>query len=340
VNILVRVDSYPEIALGHLNRCIKLSASLREYGHNITFISYDDSAAKELLYETDFDCKFVPFKINDQQGRREEFSQLEIFSDSIDLVLVDSYNVDKTYFDMLYKYFPSIVYLDDLGLNFDVDLVINPSCKAIEIGYIAKRSLCGMQYVILSDEYRMGRTEVLDTKRRSILVTMGGIDHYDLSSRVIPILEKISPKIEVNIVVGPYYENIESIRIAVQKSCLKINVFKKISNIAPIILESNIALTAGGFTAYELAAMSTPAVGVALWENQYNNIECLSNQGALIPLYYCQSREFDHKLFESLSVLMSDNNLLTSMSVNARNAVDGEGANRISRKITQYYDCR
>ena len=338
MKILVRVDAYPDIALGHLNRCVNLGISLRECGHSVTFLSYNDSATQEILSRTGFEYKLIPFKINDKQSKREELSQLEALSDSIDLLLVDSYNVDNDYFDFLNQCFPMIAYLDDLGLDFNVDLVINPSCKVTESDYKAKKALCGMQYVILGGEYRVGRVMALNTKKCSILVTMGGIDHYDLSSRVIPILEKISLEIEVNIVIGPYYENTKSIKTAAKKSRLTINMFENVSNIIPIILESDIALTAGGFTTYELAAMSTPSVGVALWENQYSNIECLSNKDALIPLYYSQGQGFDQELTKALSMLVNDNNLLMNMSEKARNAVDGNGANRISKEITKRYE--
>jgi len=338
MKILMRVDAYPDIALGHLNRCVNLGIGLREYGHSVTFLSYNDSTTQEILRKTGFEYKLIPFKINDKQSKYEELSQLENLSDLIDLLLVDSYNVDNDYFDFLSQSFPRMAYLDDLGLDFNVDLVINPSCKVTEGDYKAKKVLCGMQYVILGSEYRVGRVTMLNTKKCSILVTMGGIDHYDLSSRVIPILEKISLEIEVNIIIGPYYENTRSIKTAAKKSRLTINIFENVSNIIPIILESDIALTAGGFTTYELAAMSTPSVGVALWENQYSNIECLSNQDALIPLYYSKGEGFDKELSKALSSLINDENLVMSMSKNARNAVDGNGANRISQEITKRYE--
>jgi UDP-2,4-diacetamido-2,4,6-trideoxy-beta-L-altropyranose hydrolase len=340
MRILIRVDAYSDIALGHLNRCLNLGFSLEKHGHSVTFFSYNDPTTQAILSKTHFECEFTPFKINDKQSKREELLQLEVLSDSIDLLLVDSYNVDQSYFDFLNNCFPMIGYLDDLGLDFDVDFVINPSCKVTESDYTAKKVLCGLQYVILGGEYRVGRVKVFSTKKISILVTMGGIDHYNLSSRVIPILEKISLDIEVNIVIGPYYENIKLIRAAVKKSCLMINIFEDVSNLAPIILRSSVALTAGGFTTYELAAMSTPSVGIALWENQYSNIECLSNKDALIPLYYFQEHGFDQELANALFRLVNDNNLLMDMSEKARSAIDGNGVNRISQEITKYCEQR
>jgi len=338
MKVLIRVDAYPKIALGHLNRCINLGENLLEFGHDIIFICYEDSATKAVLIKTGFDFQLIPFKINDASNQDKELVFLRDISDSVDLFLVDSYNVDSGYFKHLNKFFSSMVYLDDLGLDFDVDMVINPSCIVKENDYIAKDVLCGMEYVILGNEYRAGRIESLNTENHSILVTMGGIDHYDLSSRVIPILEEISLSIQVNMIIGPYYENIESIKTAVKNSSLEVNIFENASNLRALILKSNLALTAGGFTTYELAAMSTPSIGIALWDNQKNNVTCLSSQGALIPLYYTDSLEFVQQLKKVLVDLINNSNLRKRISTKARIAVDGYGANRIAKEITDRYE--
>ena len=338
MKVLIRVDAYPKIALGHLNRCINLGENLLEFGHDIIFICYEDSATKAVLIKTGFDFQLIPFKINDASNQDKELVFLRDISDSVDLFLVDSYNVDSGYFKRLNKFFSSMVYLDDLGLDFDVDMVINPSCTVKENDYIAKDVLCGMEYVILGNEYRAGRIGSLNTENHSILVTMGGIDHYDLSSRVIPILEEISQSIQVNMVIGPYYENTESIKAVVKNSSLEVNIFENVSNLSAIILKSNLALTAGGFTTYELAAMSTPSIGIALWDNQKNNVTCLSSQGALIPLYYTDGLEFGQQLKKVLVDLINNSNLRKRISTKARITVDGCGANRIAKEITDRYE--
>ena len=45
-------------------------------------------------------------------------------------MIVDSYMVSEKYFDEINELFPVTVYLDDLGLDFNVDMVVNSSCKA------------------------------------------------------------------------------------------------------------------------------------------------------------------------------------------------------------------
>ena len=49
MKIIIRVDAYLEIALGHLNRCVNLGASLLMSGHEVVFVCYKDSATKKIL---------------------------------------------------------------------------------------------------------------------------------------------------------------------------------------------------------------------------------------------------------------------------------------------------
>ena len=337
MNILFRVDSYQEIAVGHLARCIKLGKALAELGNQITFISYDDSETKARLEEAGFKYQLIPYKINDTSFIDEELENLAKYSAEINVMIVDSYMVSDKYFDEINELFPFTVYLDDLGLDFNVDMVVNSSCKAKINDYVAPVALCGTDYVILEYEYELGRSLSKLDKHNSILITMGGVDHYDLSSSLIPLIENINNNIKLNIVIGPYYDNIDEIKLAASKSRLKINIFQGLSNISSVILQCDIAITAGGTAVYELAAMSTPSIGIALWNNQKANIECLSKKGATLPLFYSEKKEFESLLISSLKKLILDNKLREKMSIAAREAVDGKGARRISNKINQEY---
>lgn len=337
MNILIRVDAYPEIALGHLKRCVNLANALMELNHNVEFVSFDDSEARQFLDRIGVLHKLIPYKINEDLFRDQEIKILAAHAPINDLLIIDSYNIDEQYVAELKGLFNRIVYMDDLGLNFDLDIVINPSCRAKKSYYKATHALLGMDYVILDKSYRQTIQANRGLCRSSILITMGGIDHYDLSSRIIPILEEIDPKIIVNIVIGPYYENVPQIRRRAEKSKLTINLLENISDLYPLIIKSDLAVTAGGSTTYELAATGTPAVGIALWDNQLANIDCLNKNGALLPLYYHKEIEFEDVLKASLRRLFKDTRLRLSMVKLARTAVDGFGAKRISEEITRLY---
>lgn len=337
MNILIRADAYPEIALGHLRRCINLGKVLKEKGHDVEFVSFDGSSARQFLDESGISYQLIPYKINDDSSRDQELKILSLHAEKRQLLIIDSYNIDEHYIAELKGLFNRIVYIDDLGLNFDFDIVINPSCHAKKSYYKATNVLLGMDYVILDKSYQQTIQPNRGVRRSSILITMGGIDHYDLSSRVIPILKEIDPNIIVNIVIGPYYENLVQIRRMAIRSKLVINLLENISDLYPLIIQNDLAVAAGGFTTYELAATGTPAVGIALWDNQKGNVDCLNKKGALLPLFYHGGPEFDSLLKASLQKLFEDRALRVSMAKLARSAVDGCGAKRISEEITRLY---
>ena len=335
MKILFRVDSYPEIAVGHIARCIKLGCALEKLGNQIIFISYNDFEAEKRLKTSGFEYYLTDHKINTLSLLDEEISYISEHKTDIDILIVDSYNVDSVFFTRLKKIFSFIIYLDDLGFDFNVDMVVNPSCQFESKDYIAPISLCGNEYIILDNEYSMGRTKFnID---QEILITFGGIDHFDLTSRLLPLIESISDKVKVNILIGPYYDNIKQIELAASLSKLKIKFYKDLTNISSVILKSDLAIVGGGVSVYELAAMSTPSIGIALWDNQKSNIECLATKEAIIPIYYSEEKELNQLLLSSLKKLILDKGLQAKLSSNSRSIVDGKGVSRISKIINEIY---
>ena len=77
MNILVRVDAYAEIALGHLSRCIELGKALSKLNNKVVFLTYEDCASKPKLDEFGLDYKLIPYKINDVEDIDAEIKALE-----------------------------------------------------------------------------------------------------------------------------------------------------------------------------------------------------------------------------------------------------------------------
>jgi UDP-2,4-diacetamido-2,4,6-trideoxy-beta-L-altropyranose hydrolase len=335
MNLFFRVDSYPEIAIGHLSRCIQLALVLRLMGNKIIFLCYNDPETISRLKIANLDYQLINLKINTQGKLKKEIEYIARYKAKSEILIIDSYSVDIKYIIETKKLFKKIVYLDDLGLDFDIDLVINPSCKFKPKDYIAPVALCGPEYLILDNEYSIGKHECSGNK--SMLITFGGIDHFNLTSRLIPMIESINKDISLNIIIGPYYENVKLIEIAVKQSNLNINLYEGLHSISSVIKKSDLAISAGGRSVYELAAMATPSIGIALWENQRENIACLGEKGGIIPMVYSEDIDFDKKLVLNLTKLINDKSVQRKMSKISRKLVDGRGTSRISEIIFKEY---
>jgi len=332
VRVVFRVDAYEEIALGHLARCISLAHAVKEQGADVHFLIFEDEESIRRLEKAGHSYDTRDYKLGDDLCADGDL----VFFESVekhDVIVIDSYSLDGGYFSRIKKHFSVVAYIDDLGRDYPVDIVVNSSCGANQLAYQASVTLLGMQYLILDKYYwspqeRRGRGEV-----GSIMITMGGVDHYNLSSALLPVIESLRGDLVVHIVIGPYYRNMDLIQKAAKQSGLTVCLHAGLDNISEIIERCDIAISAGGFTIYELASSSIPSVGIALWENQKLNIECLAAHEAILPVFYGESVLQEVAL--NLARLVANRALRASMVESGRVVIDGQGARRIARKLME-----
>lgn len=328
-DIVFRVDAHPDVALGHLTRCISFSTSLQKLGYNPIFVCFDDQSAIDLLKLSNQLFLTIPYKINRKETWQLETDILSDLPSRNSVLIIDSYDCNDIYIESLRQKFSAVVYIDDLGLDFPVDLVINPLCNANSNYFNSKKQLLGLNYMILSQDYA-NAPDIKDIRYpKSLVVTMGGIDHYNISSRAIEILEFINPDIVIDVVVGPFYENVNLIVEAKKKSKCVVNIHRNVSGLYSLFSQSSFGLSAGGGTIFELVATGTPSVGISLMQNQENNIKFLGEKGAILPLVY-DPIHFDIALFKKLRYLVCDDKISSSLMAASRKLVDGNGANRIA----------
>ena len=127
-------------------------------------------------------------------------------------------------------------------------------------------------------------------------------------------------------VIGPYYENRDNIVAAVSRSKLEVKIIEGLDNLYPVVRKSDVAVTAGGVTAYELAASAIPCLGIAVWDCQNDTIDFLSSKKTLIPVCYSENAEFEIQLAASVELLLDDIALRETMSREDRRLIGGKGA--------------
>ena len=95
MNVLVRVDAYDEIALGHLSRCIELGKELADLNNKVIFLCYEDDSAKARLKDSKAKFKLLPFKINEDKFLEDEIQILESKAFGADCILLIASILDK-----------------------------------------------------------------------------------------------------------------------------------------------------------------------------------------------------------------------------------------------------
>ena len=166
-------------------------------------------------------------------------------------------------------------------------------------------------------------------------MTFGGVDHYNLSSIVIRIFDLMETKFDLDIVIGPYYENVSQIQALARASKNNVYLHREKQSLSSLMDQSDIAICAGGTTSFEVVASRVPCIAVALWENQWPSVKSLDRLDAILPVYFNSLESLTSDLQSSVHKLVSDGCLRHSLYTNCSKALDGYGARRITNYLLE-----
>jgi spore coat polysaccharide biosynthesis predicted glycosyltransferase SpsG len=130
--LVIRCDSYEACGYGHLARCLEVAIHLNKYKNfNIAFVGHFDLFSKYSL-----NAHNLNFMDSPPQGIYNwEF--LDLFElGSIDMILVDSYNIDQHFINQGVKIHNKVIYFDDFcNLDFVNTFAVFNSRIGAEILY-------------------------------------------------------------------------------------------------------------------------------------------------------------------------------------------------------------
>lgn len=257
-NILIRVEGYSEIGLGHVYRGLSLAYSLMD--HNVTFVtsSKSDLAIKKL------EDSFIKYEVIQEEHQLEEI----IGKYDIDIVINDILNTSISYMEYLSQFSVRVVNFEDVGPGSALaDAVINDLYAPQNTD---SKYYWGSKYYLLRDEFLISKPSEFNEEVNNVFVIFGGVDPSNLTQKVLAAFEQINTNedVEFTVVVGPGYAEFEKIQDIAENSALNISVFKDVNNMAEMMKKSDIAISSQGRTMLELASMNVPTILMAQNERE------------------------------------------------------------------------
>lgn len=273
--ILFRADAHKTIGSGDLVSLIHLSryfesskwqkifmvrnfnearSLLKLYGlKNIVIIDKNISVAKEvaLINKTikDFRVNVVLFEITERK--------LIEFRGITNDVIKASVSFDK-------------------DIPSDLDLVVNwepQSKKMYALHEFPKtKFLLGPEYVILPKEFNLAQIKKrhINKKAKRILVTMGGADELNFTKKIAQIIIKNKLRQKFIFIVGATYKYVNDLKNELNSSGINYEIQQGLKSIFKQFISSDMAISAGGLTLFELIAARIPVVAVATYKHQIN----------------------------------------------------------------------
>lgn len=312
-------DGNDIIGMGHVMRCVALAEAMLERNISVQF-------ASRYKFGIDFlkTKNFKVFKYTEIRDLQNKLSDLQY-----DFIIIDDYSVNKEFFEFFRQFTKKLVYIDDLNLfDYSVDIIINTAIGAKNINYnfnSNKKYLLSVKYCILRKEFRQTIIKPVNETIHNILITTGGSDRYNMTLELTKFLtNKLSNQnINYHIIVGPAFNNIEILN-SMEFERNHITLYKSPNNIAEIMSNCDIAVSAGGNTLYELCSCGIPTIAFIYADNQIEFVKNFESTGCICNIGYYNA--LDYKYFDNI---LYNYDFRKEMSAKQCKLLDGYGVYRI-----------
>lgn len=341
---LIRADGNAEIGAGHLMRCLTIADELQKYAgsREILFVCAGRESA-ELAESRGYEAFILESDPRDMEGELSAWPLIPGIGKKKNVILVDSYFVTDHYLRAISEY-GTVTLLDDMGEeHFPVDRIINYNAFADRgqyerlYGNSHTELILGSAYVPLRPQFREKSYRVRE-KAGNILITTGGGDIHNIAGQI---LKKIQEKtacgvLNYHLIIGgfnPYYDEMK----ALEEQSSNLHIYHNVQDMAGLMVQCDLAVTAGGSTVYELAAVGVPFICFSYAENQEKITEYLHREEIAFSAgkYHRNPEAVLERIADQAIALAQDYEERSKCYLMERKLADGLGAERLAKLLAE-----
>lgn len=327
LKVYILTEAGKNVGFGHLMRMMGICQAFETKNIRPTFIINGDESVVEYLKETDYEI----FNWLDNQERL-----FDMIKDA-DIAIIDSYMADDAIYEKISNLVKLPVYYDDNNrIEYPSGVVVNGNIHAKDLVY-PKRDvinyLLGLEYLPLRKEFWDVPEKKVREKVEAIMVTFGGDDSRNMTPKVLKLLAENYPNIKKNVIIGKGFKNIKEIEKASDENTV-LNYFPDAQKMKEVMLESDIAISAGGQTLYELARVGVPTVAVIVADNQIGNVTNFLCKNLIYHSEFYSDSNLNKNIKKSVFDLF-EYEKRTRINIMLRNQLDGLGQNRLIEHLME-----
>lgn len=288
-HILFRVDAgrVPGLSFGHLYRCLSVArVALTGGAVAATFLMRDYPEGVRVVEKAGFDISTMPVGVTPDH----EAAQMNRLASDL---AADWVVVDIPYLDQDFSWLRGlradgarILFVDDYRFRVpEADVVWNSGILApdrVSSDNPKARILAGIDYFLFDGNVNSAppiRTE----GRVNVLISFGGSDPTGLTLRVVEaLLTRPWPECLFRVVLGPGFRGGPQVRDTLKCSGEDWVVVESPSALVPYLAGSDVAVSNGGQTLYQLAYLGRTTLPVASTEHEADTVAGFLEHG-LIP---------------------------------------------------------
>jgi len=311
--------------LGHAIRCIRLIEEAKKHDIECFVISSDNKATKDFL-----SSKNIEF---------EKESKIADLRRDFDVIVSDINYLDNHVFNSYREIGKKIVSVAPRGHSkYNADIaILDVDFKDVNSKEKNKRSriFSDMNYTVTDARFKLIRERIqkgdLEKKDNEIVVFMGGVDHNDLTQKVVSCIIKLKKHFNMHVILGELNNNLENIlrikRYENEHYTMQIHINP--SNYYEIIAKCKFGFFSAGISSYEAAGLGTVPLNISI--SNFHMQRSLEMEKKNIGIHLGGMTDFQHKLKDFLDQL--DIKQINNLAKSGMQQINGNGSVKIIQKI-------
>lgn len=324
--IVFRVDGNSTIGMGHVMRCLSLADELRNRDYHIFFV-VSDNYVTGLIQKRGYDIYSLNSCWSDYSDKVDELINF-VIEKKASWLITDSYFAKESYFKSVRGFQLAWItenHPDLTGIKVDLFINYNIYMNNYQGTYPLKNYCLGSKYALLRKEFK----GVSSKHGENILILTGGSDSLNIATLIANALVKnVGYTNKIIVVSSSLNPNLKKLMSLSEQ----ITVLIDVEDMADIMMNTRVAISAGGSTLYELAACGVPTITYSFTDNQIENVMTFSKMD-IMP--YAGDFRLDkdavlERIVNHANRYCGDNKIRLNVSDKMKNVCDGFGASRVA----------
>jgi len=285
--VIFRADGNLQIGYGHFIRSLGIAGLIND---QFDCVFATQMPTEYQLTEIHKVCSKHIALPSDERHYNEFLTHLK----EDDIVVLDNYFFSSDYQLQIKSKGCKVIFIDDHNdKNYVCDALIN-NIPGFSVASFKKQAYTklylGTDYALLRPEFFNPALRKIEKKRKTIFLSFGGADFFNVSEKIIRFLIEIDDTFEINLLIGDAYKFHE----ALQKF-ETVKVFKNISaaEVASLMAASYICIVPASSLLNEVASIGSKILVGYFAENQIQPYEYFVDNNLAIGLGDYRSLDFE-----------------------------------------------
>lgn len=305
--------------MGDVTSSLVLAHEFRRRGYNVWFMVKDDDRAISLVKKNRFQYSVVDNHYDLQRFLKSKKS---------DIAILNQMNTPMSEALILRKNVKLLVTVEDTGKAAAIaDMRFN-------VLYPAKKSFIDFNFMPLSDVFQKKRMKqrIIRKHVKNIIIMQGGSDTRGFIPRILKALYGIPTAVQINVIIGPGFKNEIELKKALDQAPRVYNIIRGENDLSDLMLNADMAVSAGGNTLFELACLGVPAVVVCAEPFEAITANRMQKHGFGVNLGF-KKDPAKGQILSAVNVMRLDYFMRKKMNSIGKKMIDGHGAERIITEI-------